>query len=47
VQITLAEEAFAYWSLEKNAWTIAPGEFVIEAGVSSRRILARKTIAIS
>jgi len=47
VQIDLSRDAFAYWSVEKNGWNVAPGEFVIEAGVSSRRILARETIAVS
>lgn len=47
VELTLAREAFAYWSVEQNGWTVAPGEFVIEAGVSSRCILARETITVS
>jgi beta-glucosidase len=44
VEIELSDEAFAYWSVEKKGWVITPGEFVIEVGVSSRRILAREVI---
>lgn len=47
VTVDLSPEAFAYWSSEKNGWTVAPGEFVIEAGVSSRHLLAQQVVAIS
>ena len=46
VEIELGREAFAYWSPETKGWTVTPGEFVIEAGVSSRRILAQEVITI-
>jgi beta-glucosidase len=38
VEILLPRDAFAYWSLERNGWTVEPGEYVIEAGASSREI---------
>jgi beta-glucosidase len=46
IEIELAGDAFAFWSVEKNGWTVEPGEFVIEAGVSSRQIAATDTIIL-
>lgn len=47
VEIQLAREAFTYWSPALNGWTLEPGEFVIEAGVSSRDLRCRAVIAMS
>lgn len=47
VTIDLGRDAFAYWSVASKGWTVAPGKFVIEAGVSSRRILVREEIVLS
>jgi beta-glucosidase len=38
VEIPLPHESFAFWSPTKQAWTIEPGTFVIEAGASERDI---------
>ena len=46
VAIDLPRRAFAHWSMEANDWEIEPGEFAIEAGVSSRRIILREVIVI-
>ncbi|HEY5754002.1 MAG TPA: glycoside hydrolase family 3 C-terminal domain-containing protein [Chthoniobacterales bacterium] len=47
VEILLNPRAFAFWSVEKNGWTVEPGEFVIEAGVSSRNLTLRKVLYVS
>ena len=41
----LGWRAFAFWHPGTNAWTVAPGEFVIEAGVSSRDLRLKNTIS--
>ena len=46
VELFLPREAFAFWSAQDNAWTVEPGEFVIEAGVSSRDLRCRETLLI-
>lgn len=46
VELTLPRRAFAYWSEARNAWTVEPGQFVIEAGVSSRDIRAKQAVEI-
>ena len=44
VQFDLPRAAFAFWSDAKNDWLVEPGEFLIEVGVSSRRIILKRTI---
>lgn len=44
VEIELPREAFAFWHPAKNGWTVEPGEFVVEAGVSSRDIRCKTRI---
>ncbi|MGA7880768.1 MAG: glycoside hydrolase family 3 C-terminal domain-containing protein [Terrimicrobiaceae bacterium] len=39
VQFDLRRAAFAFWSEAKRHWVVEPGEFLIEAGVSSRQIV--------
>jgi beta-glucosidase len=46
VDIELPRDSFAYWSPVKKAWTVEPGEFVIEAGASSRDIRLTKSVQI-
>jgi len=46
VEIPLGRDAFAFWNVEKNGWTIEPGEFVIEAGASSRDLRCRAAVQI-
>lgn len=46
VDLPLGPEAFAFFHPEKKAWTVEPGEFVIEAGASSRDIRQSKTIKL-
>jgi beta-glucosidase len=40
----LPRAAFAFWSITSRDWVVEPGKFVIEAGVSSRRIILKRTI---
>jgi len=47
VAIDLPRQAFAFWSEKLNGWTVEPGEFVIEAGVSSRVLPCRETLSIA
>ena len=47
VEISLDRRAFAYWSTSENAWKVESGDFVIEAGVSSRQLPLRQTISYS
>jgi beta-glucosidase len=47
VTLPLPGRAFAYWSVETNGWAVEPGEFLIEVGVSSRRILLQESIFVS
>jgi beta-glucosidase len=44
VEFNLPRAAFAFWSDAKNDWALEPGEFLIEAGVSSRRIILKRRI---
>ncbi len=44
VEFDLPRAAFAFWSDAKNDWALEPGEFLIEAGVSSRRIILKRRI---
>ena len=47
VEITLPQEAFAYWSPEKKDWTVDSGaRFTIEAAVSERDIELKDTVKI-
>jgi beta-glucosidase len=46
ISVHLPKRAFAYWSLPIGDWTTEPGEFVIEVGVSSRKIMLRELIAL-
>ena len=46
LELLLEKNAFAFWSLQAKGWTIEPGEFVIEAGVSSRDIRCKQTAVI-
>lgn len=39
----LHQDSFAFWSEKKNGWIVEPGEYVIEAGVSSRDIRNTQT----
>lgn len=43
VRIELDERAFAYWA---DGWTVEPGEFLVEVGVSSRDIRALERIEL-
>ena len=48
VEITLPQDAFAYWSPDKKDWTVdSGGRFTIEAGVSEREIVLKDTITIN
>ena len=47
VELFLPPEAFQFWSPRANGWTLEPGEFVIEAGVSSRDLRCRETILLA
>ena len=40
----LTRAAFAFWSPASREWVVEPGKFIIEAGVSSRRIILKRTI---
>ena len=42
--VLLGWKAFAFWHSGKNAWTVEPGKFVIEVGVSSRDLRCRNII---
>ena len=44
VEFDLPRAVFAFWSDAKNDWVVEPGEFLIEAGVSSRRIILKRHI---
>jgi beta-glucosidase len=43
----LAPDAFSYYDATSKQWTVDPGEYTIEAGESSRKILATTTVKIS
>jgi beta-glucosidase len=45
VQISLAKDAFSYWSPDKKDWTVDAGHaFTIEAGMSERDIKVKGTV---
>jgi beta-glucosidase len=45
-QITLDARAFAYYDAELNNWIVAPGDYEIIAGASSRDLRLRATVRI-
>ncbi|MDD5351346.1 MAG: glycoside hydrolase family 3 C-terminal domain-containing protein, partial [Chthoniobacteraceae bacterium] len=47
VEVELSREAFAFWSPANGGWTVEPGEFVVEAGVSSRDIRCKTRILVA
>ena len=46
VTIELDSRAFAYWDKELHDWRVAPGDYTIEIGASSRDILYTKKVSI-
>lgn len=46
VEVALDKRAFEYWSESDHNWKLEPGEFVIEAGVSSRDIRAKQGLGM-
>jgi beta-glucosidase len=46
VEIALPREAFAFWHPQKRAWTVEPGQFVIEIGDSSRSLPCKMTVVV-
>ena len=46
VEFTLLRDAFQYWSPDKKAWTLDPGEFEIQVGSSSRDIRLKGTAEV-
>ncbi|MFZ0712060.1 MAG: glycoside hydrolase family 3 C-terminal domain-containing protein [Terrimicrobiaceae bacterium] len=46
VQFDLPRRAFAFWSNAKGDWVVEPGQFLLEVGVSSRRINLRQAIEL-
>jgi beta-glucosidase len=46
VDVLLEKVAFAFWDSGSNDWMVEPGEFVIEAGVSSRDLRERSIFSI-
>jgi beta-glucosidase len=46
VPFDLPRAAFAFWSETKREWVVEPGEFLIEAGVSSRQIILSRAIRL-
>jgi beta-glucosidase len=47
VTIRLPRESFAFWSPQKKAWTVEPGEFTVEAGDSERNISSAEQVEMS
>jgi beta-glucosidase len=46
VQFDLPRAAFAFWGESKREWVVEPGEFLLEAGVSSRQIILTREIRL-
>ena len=46
VELTLDRQAFAYYSVAKDGWTVKPGVFEIQVGKSVEQIEMRKKIAL-
>jgi beta-glucosidase len=46
VIIDLPRDSFAYWSPAKKAWTVDAGQFIVEAGASSRDIRLKQFVQI-
>jgi beta-glucosidase len=44
VELALTARAFAYWG--SNGWMVEPGEYVIEAGASSRDVYGSRTVTL-
>jgi beta-glucosidase len=47
IVLTLNREAFAYYSVEKNQWTLNKGTFAIQIGKNANEILLEKRIAFA
>lgn len=46
VAIRLDQRAFSYWSHKHHRWVVEAGEFAIEVGDNSRRIVASETVSV-
>jgi beta-glucosidase len=46
-QFILDDRSLAYYDVSKKDWTVAPGEYEIQLGNSSRNILLRTTITVA
>ena len=46
VTLTLDRRSFAFWDVERDDWTVEPGEFELRVGTSSRAIAHRITVTI-
>jgi len=46
VQFKLKDDAFAFWSPDKKAWIVEPGEFEIQIGANSRDIKLIKSLKL-
>jgi beta-glucosidase len=46
VELTLTARDLAYWSTAHHQWVVAPGNYTIEVGASSRDIRLRSAVAI-
>jgi beta-glucosidase len=47
VTVDLGQDAFSYYDVAGKGWKVDPGPYEIQAGLSSREILARSTVVIT
>jgi beta-glucosidase len=47
VELPLGERAFAFWDVERGAWSVEPGPYEVLIGASSRDLRGRTTLTVA
>lgn len=46
VRLELDRRAFAYWDIDNNDWTVAPGDYIVQLAQDAATVTAEQTIAL-
>jgi beta-glucosidase len=47
IELELGERAFAFWDVERDAWSVEPGRFEVLVGLSSRDLRGQAELTVS